>query len=72
MASPSDRKLFLGARLKRMRRELGVTQTRMAESVQTIGHFDLVDRLGIGSFGSVWKARDTELDRTVAVKIPRK
>ena len=24
-----------------------------------------------GAFGSVWKARDTELDRTVAVKIPR-
>lgn len=33
MASPSDRKLFLGARLKRMRRELGVTQTRMAEDL---------------------------------------
>src|ERR1700745_2208370 len=34
MAAPStDRKLFLGARLKRMRRELGITQTRMAEDV---------------------------------------
>lgn len=27
---------------------------------------------GVGAFGSVWKARDTKLDRTVAVKIPRK
>ena len=34
MASPStDRKLFLGARLKRMRRDLGITQTRMAEDL---------------------------------------
>jgi predicted transcriptional regulator/transcriptional regulator with XRE-family HTH domain len=29
----TDRKLFLGARMKRMRRELGLTQTRMAEDL---------------------------------------
>ena len=28
--------------------------------------------MGAGAFGSVWKARDKELDRTVSVKIPRK
>jgi WD40 repeat protein/serine/threonine protein kinase len=39
---------------------------------KTIGHFDLVEQVGIGSFGAVWKARDNELDRVVAVKIPRK
>jgi predicted transcriptional regulator/transcriptional regulator with XRE-family HTH domain len=34
MAGPStDRKLFLGARLKRLRRDLGLTQTRMAEDL---------------------------------------
>src|ERR1700742_4455050 len=33
MAIPSDRKLFLGARLKRLRRELAITQTRMAEDL---------------------------------------
>ena len=34
MAAPSpDRKLFLGARLKRLRRDLGLTQTRMAEDL---------------------------------------
>ncbi len=34
MAPPSlDRKLFLGARMKRLRRELGLTQTRMAEDL---------------------------------------
>ncbi len=31
--SPTDRKLFLGARLKRLRRDLGITQTRMAEDL---------------------------------------
>lgn len=33
MAAPTDRKLFLGARMKRLRRELGLTQTRMAEDL---------------------------------------
>src|SRR3954462_1322919 len=34
MALPgTDRKLFLGARVKRMRRDLGLTQTRMAEDL---------------------------------------
>jgi predicted transcriptional regulator/DNA-binding XRE family transcriptional regulator len=33
MALSSQRKLFLGARLKRLRRDLGVTQTRMAEDL---------------------------------------
>jgi tetratricopeptide (TPR) repeat protein/tRNA A-37 threonylcarbamoyl transferase component Bud32 len=38
---------------------------------KTLGHFQLLSCLGQGAFGSVWKARDTELDRTVAIKIPR-
>jgi eukaryotic-like serine/threonine-protein kinase len=36
-----------------------------------IGRFELLQQVGIGRYGSVWKARDTELDRVVAVKIPR-
>ena len=37
-----------------------------------IGNFEFVERLGAGSFGTVWKARDMELDRFVAIKVPRK
>ncbi|MEX0675726.1 MAG: protein kinase [Pirellulales bacterium] len=36
-----------------------------------LGHFELVEEVGIGKFGSVWKARDTKLERQVAIKIPR-
>lgn len=39
---------------------------------KTIAHFQLLEQVGMGQFGSVWKARDTKLDRTVAVKIPRR
>ena len=46
--------------------------TQVASALQRVGQFELVSRLGIGGFGTVWKARDTELDRIVAVKLPRK
>ncbi len=39
---------------------------------RTIGHFELLERIGAGSFGAVWRARDKELDRVVAIKIPRR
>src|SRR5262249_12492524 len=45
--------------------------TRMAPALSKLGRFELIERLGIGGFGSVWKARDIELDRTVAIKVPR-
>ncbi len=48
-----------------------MTETHRIET-RTLGHFELIERVGVGSFGSVWKAKDTKLDRTVAVKIPRK
>jgi serine/threonine protein kinase len=36
-----------------------------------LGKFELLERLGTGSFGYVFRARDTELGRVVAIKIPR-
>jgi tRNA A-37 threonylcarbamoyl transferase component Bud32/predicted transcriptional regulator len=38
---------------------------------QKLGKFELLDTVGQGAFGTVYKARDPELDRTVAIKVPR-
>lgn len=51
----------------------GLDATRTATHVaKSIGHFELTESVGVGAFGTVWKAKDTQLDRTVAIKIPRK
>ena len=47
-------------------------QSFQADELETVGHFKLLDKLGAGAFGSVWSAQDLELDRRVAIKIPRK
>src|SRR5436190_903785 len=40
-----------------------------AQSTRRLGKFELIEELGLGSFGYVFRARDTELDRTVAIKV---
>ena len=39
---------------------------------QSVGRFKLVQEVGHGGFGTVFKAHAPELDRTVAVKVPRR
>jgi WD40 repeat protein/tetratricopeptide (TPR) repeat protein/tRNA A-37 threonylcarbamoyl transferase component Bud32 len=36
-----------------------------------LGRFELLESVGAGAFGTVYRARDPELDRVIAIKVPR-
>src|SRR5262249_49384883 len=38
---------------------------------RTLGRFQVIDQVGLGAFGTVYRARDPQLDREVALKVPR-
>ncbi len=42
---------------------------RVGHMPRRSGKFELIERVGEGGFGQVWKARDTQLGRIVAIKI---
>src|SRR5579862_9465889 len=37
--------------------------------LETLGHYNVLDRIGAGGMGEVYRARDTRLGRTVAIKL---
>jgi hypothetical protein len=45
-------------------------QTSTTSGMRQLGKFQLLERVGLGAFGAVWRARDTELHRQVALKVP--
>ncbi|MEO8493707.1 MAG: protein kinase, partial [Planctomycetota bacterium] len=44
--------------------------TSWASKLPQIGKFQLLEKVGTGAFGTVYRARDTKLGRIVAVKLP--
>jgi tRNA A-37 threonylcarbamoyl transferase component Bud32/tetratricopeptide (TPR) repeat protein len=48
------------------------TLTYQPTGPRKLGHFELTEQIGHGGHGAVWKARDTVLDRVVALKVPRR
>jgi WD40 repeat protein len=47
------------------------TATAGPDAGRKLGRFVILDTVGQGAFGTVYKARDAELDRIVAIKVPR-
>jgi tetratricopeptide (TPR) repeat protein/tRNA A-37 threonylcarbamoyl transferase component Bud32 len=44
-------------------------ETATLSPMRLLGKFQLLEPVGAGAFGAVWRARDAELDRIVALKI---
>jgi serine/threonine protein kinase len=61
-ADPPELIVDAGSRIARALEEQGPYR---------LGRFELLEEVGVGSFGYVFRALDTELDRVVAVKIQR-
>jgi serine/threonine protein kinase len=50
-------------------RGLSTDEATNAIRGRRLAHFELLDRIGVGGMAAVLRARDTQLDRTVALKI---
>lgn len=49
----------------------GEIEIHAAPAGPVVAHYELIEKIGAGVFGTVWKARDPRLERIVAVKVAR-
>ena len=60
----------MSAIVKKKKKKRRKKKTATVSAGQVLGRFELSECVGMGSFGSVWKAQDSVLRRSVAIKVP--
>ncbi len=72
ISDPSIAEVYCPACGSSFQLDSGPTRDFTAQTAgRKLGKFELLDAIGYGAFGTVYKARDPELDRLVAIKVPR-
>jgi serine/threonine protein kinase/tetratricopeptide (TPR) repeat protein len=70
-AGGSSRQMVCSSCGGSFRFDMAHAPNRSLQTLPRLGQFELLNEVGQGAFGTVYRARDTQLERIVAVKVPR-